>query len=74
MQTQLKEGLSDIRERMMQNQKGSGWRKFVSFATAVGAVGAMALSRRFFDNDKPIKRAAAKTKSPKRKSKTKTKK
>lgn len=43
----LKEGLSDIRDRIQEN-KGVGWREIISFATAIGTVGAVALGRRLF--------------------------
>jgi hypothetical protein len=52
MQT-LKESLGEIRDRMAQANKGIGWKKVVSFATAVGAVGAVAMRRRFLDKEKP---------------------
>ncbi len=66
----LKESLGDIRERMMQSSRGVDWKKVVSLATAVGAVGAIALGRRFFNGTA----SKNKTRTAVRRTKTKVKK
>ena len=45
MQTQFKTSLSEIRERMSKKNPGLNLETLISFASAVGTVGALALSR-----------------------------
>jgi len=55
----LKEGLSDIRDRIEAKNgviRRVGWKKIFSLATAVGAIGAVALSRRYFRKGRVTKR------------------